>query len=549
MTRDPSKPKSRWLPWMVVLGMFVVLVVLPFGVWLAVQSRRVSQFRQAVGAIEALGGGVEIGEQDRGPEWLRSLLGEHFFARAEWVWYPSGASDEDLIHLRCLPGVLSLDLVGTRVTDAGLAEVARLRGLEGLGLSGTPITDAGVTQLLALEQLYTLDLNYTVVTDEGLQALARLPALEDLILVDTRVTKGGASRFAAARPDVSLTWRTAPSETHRRAAVALLRSGAHLHLDTQEGTVEQVGTSVYIGDYELYDSGPGDPPDFSNLEKLDDLWSLTVYGGSLEAADLDVLGRLHQLERLSFYAIGDGDLAHLGSLKSLEWLDLGGTQVTDAGLKHLKGLESLESLLLCETAVTDAGLEHLQSLVSLAEVDLSYTGVTGPGLAHLKGLTSCNVLRLSGTPLTDEGFAHIEALQSLDSLDVSETQITDAGLVHLKTLTNLENLALVETQISDAGLVHLKALTNLENLALGGTQITDAGLVHLEGLVKLRDLQLWGTDVTDKAVEKLDEALPNVILADVEGEEDYGGYAASMTEYEDDGGEIIEEDEEAAERE
>jgi hypothetical protein len=95
MARETTKPRSRWVPWLVVLGMFIVLVVLPFGIWLAVQSRRVSQFRRAVEAIEALGGGVEIAE--RAPEWLRLLFGEHFFARAEWVWYPTGASDEALV--------------------------------------------------------------------------------------------------------------------------------------------------------------------------------------------------------------------------------------------------------------------------------------------------------------------------------------------------------------------------------------------------------------------------------------------------------------------
>ncbi|MHC4406915.1 MAG: hypothetical protein ACYTG0_45445 [Planctomycetota bacterium] len=43
MARETTKPRSRWLPWLVVLGMFIVLVVLPFGIWLAVQSFRLAE--------------------------------------------------------------------------------------------------------------------------------------------------------------------------------------------------------------------------------------------------------------------------------------------------------------------------------------------------------------------------------------------------------------------------------------------------------------------------------------------------------------------------
>jgi len=57
----------------------------------------------------------------------------------------------------------------------------------------------------------------------------------------------------------------------------------------------------------------------------------------------------------------DADLKkELAGLKSLEWLHLGGTQITDAGLKELAGLTSLETLYLGHTQITDAGLKELQ---------------------------------------------------------------------------------------------------------------------------------------------------------------------------------------------
>ncbi|MHC4406881.1 MAG: leucine-rich repeat domain-containing protein [Planctomycetota bacterium] len=380
MARETTKAKSRWLPWLVVLGMFIVLVVLPFGIWLAVQSYRANQFCQAATAIEALGHDADVKIGESGPEWLRSLFGEYFLARAKWVWYPRGASDEDLVHLRGIPSAGFLDLTGTRVTDAGLAEVAALRGLSHVLLCGTAITDVGVAQLLALEQLSVLHLDYTAITDEGLQTLARLPRLQELRLADTCVTKGGAGRFTAARPYVSLIWRTAPSETHRRAAAALLQSGATVEFNDYEhqDPVVYPGTSVYVGNYVSADSF-----DFSNLEKLDDLRTLSYfYGERLDVAKLEILGRLHGLEYLSLQTISDNDLAHLKGLKNLKTLYLAGTQITDAGLGHLKTLSNLEALNLSNTLITGAGLKHLESLVRLRDLQLSGTQVTDKVPVH-----------------------------------------------------------------------------------------------------------------------------------------------------------------------
>jgi internalin A len=50
----------------------------------------------------------------------------------------------------------------------------------------------------------------------------------------------------------------------------------------------------------------------------------------------------------------------LAGLKTLQALELGGTQVTDAGLKHLAGLKDLQTLDLSNTPVTAAGEKELR---------------------------------------------------------------------------------------------------------------------------------------------------------------------------------------------
>src|SRR5438477_11007383 len=64
--------------------------------------------------------------------------------------------------------VISVDLHGTRITDAGLEHLKGLNKLQVLNLYNTKITDAGLAHLEGLTSLTTLLLNNTPVTDAGL---------------------------------------------------------------------------------------------------------------------------------------------------------------------------------------------------------------------------------------------------------------------------------------------------------------------------------------------------------------------------------------------
>jgi internalin A len=120
---------------------------------------------------------------------------------------------------------------GTRITDLGLAKLARLGRLRRLDLSGAAISPAGLKALANLPRLerlrlwnvrglddgaaphlevarglQSLDLSYTRVGDETLRSLAKLPRLERLYLTATAVTPEGLAAFRAARPACLVSW-------------------------------------------------------------------------------------------------------------------------------------------------------------------------------------------------------------------------------------------------------------------------------------------------------------------------------------------------------
>ncbi|MDW7995999.1 MAG: leucine-rich repeat domain-containing protein [Gemmatales bacterium] len=110
-------------------------------------------------------------------------------------------TDAGLKELATLKKLKTLHLCGTGLTDVGLKELAALQNLTTLDLSDTPITDAGLKELAALKNLTTLDLENTRITDAGLKELARLKSLA-VLYVDggTKVTQRGIAELRKALP-------------------------------------------------------------------------------------------------------------------------------------------------------------------------------------------------------------------------------------------------------------------------------------------------------------------------------------------------------------
>jgi hypothetical protein len=100
--------------------------------------------------------------------------------------------------------VWRLWLDDTKVTDAGIKELAHLQGLKELKLAGARITDAGMKELANLTGLQLLDLSRTKVTDAGLKELANLQALRRLELANTPVTDAGIEELRKALPECGI---------------------------------------------------------------------------------------------------------------------------------------------------------------------------------------------------------------------------------------------------------------------------------------------------------------------------------------------------------
>ena len=208
------------------------------------------------------------------------------------------------------------------------------------------------------------------------------------------------------------------------------------------------------------------------------------------------LTTIPQLKRLvlegSCYS--DVGLQHVGSIKSLESLYLGG-YYTDNGLNYLRQLKNLKQLCVVGN-LTDESMQYLSSLTNLRALWLySNKGkLAGQGLSQLSKLPHLQLLGLrgfdSGASLKDlDRLAHLELLD-LSELNSNQATVSDSLLNSIPPMTKLRSLSLRSTQVSDAGFSFVKKLPNLEELDLRYTTIGDLGVKQVGQLNHLKVLIL-----------------------------------------------------------
>ena len=289
-------------------------------------------------------------------------------------------SDDALVYLEGLSGLVELQLVSNSITDEGLKHLAALEKLQLLTLTDTKVTGRGMEWLTLLKDLRRLDLDHTFVDDDGLKRLAALAKLETLTLSHTKVADGGMAHLSGLSQLTNLSLRENP-----------ITDSGLLHLKSLAAL-----QSFDLSETAITDAG---------LRQLSTGANLTAL-------------------YLSNTKIGDASAAWIAERTRLTRLDLGGTGITDAGLAKLAGLTRLEYLILAGTQITDEGLKSLAGFKNLKVLALADTAVSDAGLVYLKPLAQLQYLDLAGTKIEDPRLEPLSALSMLANLDVRNTAVT-----------------------------------------------------------------------------------------------------------------------------
>jgi Leucine-rich repeat (LRR) protein len=269
-------------------------------------------------------------------------------------------TDKEMEQVGTLTNLQELQLYGTEVTGAGLAQLKGLTKLETLNLP-TTVKDDDLKNLKPLTGLLNLELHDN--TDVGLEFVKDLPRLQTLRLEGFKITDKGLAHLKG---------------------MGELKSLVCFHTEVKGEGVESLKDCPKLENLELTGGAAGGAG-LAHLKDLKALKSLNLWASRITDDDTAYLKDLKTLKTLNLWATGISDKAldNIKAMDGLEDLSLMGTGVTDKGVEKLKSMDHLSRLTLFGTKVTDSCVDTLKDMKGLQSVDLQQTKVTNNALKDL----------------------------------------------------------------------------------------------------------------------------------------------------------------------
>lgn len=196
---DSSPRKRRWYQFIRRMLLGFVLLAIIGACDAAVRIHSFVRQREAVEAIEKLGGSADYYYDSIWLPWT-PVFGKVGRVNLDGVKVTDAGLKSLMPHLKKLPYLIQLSLNNTQITDAALERLGELTQLQFLSLAVNHITDAGLIHIERLTQLKELTLVNTRITDAGLEHLKGLSNLQFICLWQTQVTDEGVRKLQRALP-------------------------------------------------------------------------------------------------------------------------------------------------------------------------------------------------------------------------------------------------------------------------------------------------------------------------------------------------------------
>ncbi len=229
-------------------------------------------------------------------------------------------------------------------------------------------------------------------------------------------------------------------------------------------------------------------PEVAATERAAAIWIVSRGGNVL----LHPTSRAYSLEEIPDYRfyilnivlphakVGPEDMHRLARLVSVRQLDLRGNPIDDSNLIVLSTYRSIRWLYLGQTNISDVGMEHLLPLGrSLETLDLQQTQVTSAGISQLNSFNNLRELYVNYTAIDDDALIGLERFPSLLRLSIEGTSVSSVGIEHLHSHPRLKFLLADATKIGDESIGALSKLQSLRELSIRKTKFTPDGYQQL----------------------------------------------------------------------
>lgn len=221
--------------------------------------------------------------------------------------------------------------------------------------------------------------------------------------------------------------------------------------------------------------------DLAPLGALPELVYLNAANGLVDGAGLVGIGGLPAIRHLELGSNDDiDDLSGLSTLSTLEHLQLGGSNGV-ASLAPLSGLTSLKYLGVGLSSVSD--LSPISGLTGLESLLFGSTSVSD--LSPISGLVNLTLLAMNDTDVSD--VSPLAGMTALDRLVMARSD----GITSIASLSSLTALTELDaSQLSLTSADGVEGMANVEIVDIHDNPISD--LTPFSGMTWIRELDLIG---------------------------------------------------------
>lgn len=300
--------------------------------------------------------------------------------------------------------------VNFKITETGPARVYRV-----YNVCNAQDQDRIVTLASKLADLKILNVNNCkALTDEGAKAIGRMSGLEVLDLSSSSLAGTSFRYFKGLCKLETLRAADISSLSSGVAYLAGLKSLRELSVsgsDFNDAALEQLRENIEIarlGASCTSLTGIG----FQNFLSASKLNRVSVFGCPITRIGLDAIVSLVQIKHLSLSS-DDESMTSLDLLgvnwPELETLDLLRVIVTDDILKELSQIKTLIWLRINETDLSNVALSPINNLRNLKDLDLGSTGISASQVCELVALKKLDEMALAGNNISKRDLAPLHA--------------------------------------------------------------------------------------------------------------------------------------------
>jgi Leucine-rich repeat (LRR) protein len=268
--------------------------------------------------------------------------------------------------------------------------------------------------------------------------------------------------------------------------------------------------------------------DISALAAATNLEELFVTLFEVDSLEVGKIPNLPRLRRLKLMHVDDRVCQGLAGSKTLEWLSLSQSDITDSGISVLRDMAALEQLDIGATCVGDPSVDALAAIPKLHTLYASNARLTFPGLSRLCEKGSVKEIALiyqaqnpplfgiygKGDPYPANGAIPAEVF--LGKAPGDDSGITDINFPAAKLPKHFFDV--------------LPHLTKLTSLRLSGTNVTDDDLSSIAKVSSLTYLDLDRTGISSSGLEKL-SVLPSLARLFIPEPDDWNATAAVLQRF------------------